>query len=80
MRSYGYAFHRMSFLANLMLAVATLLASFALAVVRYGVVTRWHSLRGLSIAAYRTVGSLKPVYRESYETHGLSLASGRIRT
>lgn len=80
MRSYRYAFHRQAVIADLLLAVATLVASFALAVVRYGAVTTWHSLRGLSLAAYRTVGSLRPVYRDSYETHGLSLCGGPIRT
>ncbi|AUX76393.1 hypothetical protein [Sinorhizobium fredii] len=81
MRMHSFAIHysRLFVIADLVAAVAVVVASLALAVVRYGASVTWHSLQGFSLAAYRLVGSLKPVYRESYETHGLSLAAGRIR-
>lgn len=31
----------------------------------------------VQLIAFMTIGRLKPVYRESYETHGLSLTSAR---
>ncbi|OMQ41680.1 hypothetical protein [Ensifer sp. 1H6] len=77
--AHHYGFHRLFVIADIFAAVATIVASFALAVVRYGASVTRHSLQGLGIAAYRVVGSLRPVYRESYDSHGLSLADGRMR-
>ncbi len=33
----------------------------------------WQVIRAMPAAAYRTIGALKPVYRESYATNGHSL-------
>ncbi|MBD9635461.1 hypothetical protein IB277_03980 [Ensifer sp. ENS07] len=80
MRSHGYvyAYSRLFVIADIISAVAVVVASLALAVVRYGASVTY-SLQGLGLTAYRVVGSLKPVYRESYATHGLSLDAGRMR-
>lgn len=79
MHSFAFSYSRLFVIADIIAAVAVVVASLALAVVRYGPSVTWHSLQGLGIAAYRVVGSLKPVYRESYDTHGLSLDAGRMR-
>ncbi|WP_028732087.1 hypothetical protein [Rhizobium leguminosarum] len=34
----------------------------------------WRSAHEIGVAAFRQIADLKPVYRESYDTHGLSLA------
>lgn len=82
MRSHFFAYHysRLFVIADIIAAVAVVVASLALAVVRYGASVTWHSLQGLGLTAYRVVGSLKPVYRESYDSHGLSLEPDRMRT
>ncbi|RVG29883.1 hypothetical protein CN233_17945 [Sinorhizobium meliloti] len=77
--SFAHHFSRLFVLADVLVAVATIVASCVLAVVRYGASVTWHSLQSFGIAAYRVVGSLKPVYRESYDTHGLSFDAGRMR-
>ncbi|MDM9647747.1 hypothetical protein [Rhizobium sp. S163] len=33
----------------------------------------WRLVVSIGLAAFRVIGQLKPVYRESYDTHGLSL-------
>lgn len=33
----------------------------------------WRMVVTIGVAAFRHIGQLKPVYRESYRTHGLSL-------
>ena len=71
---FAYPYSRLFVIVDIIAAVASL----ALAVVRYGASVTWHSLQGLGVTAYRVVGSLKPVYRESYATHGLSLDAGRM--
>lgn len=76
---FAFAYSRLFVIADIIAAVAVVVASLALAVVRYGASVTWHSLQDLGITAYRVVGSLKPVYRESYATHGLSLDAGRMR-
>lgn len=38
--------------------------------------TCWRVLPVLKLAAFKLLAPLKPVYRESYRTHGLSLQSG----
>ncbi|MEY9719780.1 hypothetical protein ABIA22_002270 [Sinorhizobium fredii] len=76
---FAYPYSRLFVLANIIAAVAVVVASLALAVVRYRAGITWHSLQGLGVTAYRVVGSLKPVYRESYATHGLSLDADRMR-
>ncbi|WP_313195864.1 hypothetical protein [Shinella zoogloeoides] len=37
----------------------------------------WRAVADFSVATYRKIADLKPVYRESYATHGLSLSDGR---
>lgn len=37
----------------------------------------WRVVVTVGVAAYRQIGQLKPEYRDSYETHGLSLFNGR---
>lgn len=76
---FAFAYSRLFVIADIIAAVAVVVASLALAVVRYGASVTWHSLQGLGLTAYRVVGSLKPVYRESYATHGLSLDADRMR-
>ncbi|KSV78989.1 hypothetical protein N182_18520 [Sinorhizobium sp. GL2] len=76
---FAFAYSRLFVIADLIAAAAVVIASLALAVVRYGTSVTWHSLQGLGLTAYRVVGSLKPVYRESYATHGLSLDADRMR-
>lgn len=75
MTVHRYAYGIYSILASL----AAVVAAFALAVVRYGASVTWQSLNTICVSAYRVVGSLKPEYRESYETHGLSLCSEPMR-
>jgi hypothetical protein len=54
--------------------------SFTLAFIRHGASHTWHSLRSLGITAYRKIADLRPVYRESYDSHDLSLGPDRMRT
>lgn len=67
-------------LFDILAAVAAVLVSFTLAFIRYGVGHTWHSLRSLGVTAYRKIADLRPVYRESYDSHGLSLEPDRMRT
>ncbi len=64
---------------DVLIALAALVVLIALAVVRHGVSVTWHSLRAFDVAASRIVGLLKPIYRESYKTHGLIFSDGRMR-
>ena len=77
---YAYAFARIFRVFDICAAVATVVASLALAIIRYGAGHTWHSPRSLGITAYRTIADLRPVYRESYDSHGLSLEPDRMRT
>lgn len=52
--------------------------SLAAAILRTDHGSTWQSLRELGITAYRKIADLKPVYRHSYRTHGLSLSDGRM--
>lgn len=79
MRMFHYAYARIFRLFDICVAVATVVASFVLAVIPYAAGHTWHSLRSLGIAAYRKIADLRPVYRDSYDTHGLSLDAGRMR-
>lgn len=84
MRFHSFAhhpgFHYLFVIADIFAAVATIVASFALAVVRYGAGHTWHSLRSLGITAYRKIADLRPVYRDSYDSHGVSLEPDRMPT
>lgn len=71
-------YHRFFFgIYDAFIAVSVLLVDLALEAFRYGIETAWHSLGAAGIAAYRNIAELKPEYRESYATHGLSLSDGR---
>ncbi|MDP9809372.1 cell division septal protein FtsQ [Rhizobium tibeticum] len=69
MRSYRYAYR----IYNILRSLASMVALFALTVVRTCYATTWHSLQTMKIAAFKVVGQLKREYAESYDTHGLSL-------
>ena len=73
MRMFHYAYAHVFRLFDICAAVAAIVTSFALAVIRYGAGHTWHSLRSLGITAYRKIADLRSVYRESYDSHGLSL-------
>ncbi|SFH52742.1 hypothetical protein [Ensifer sp. OV372] len=78
---YAHAFARSLYrVFDICAAVATVVASLTLAVIRYGAGHTWHSLRSLGITAYRKIADLRPEYRESYDSHGLSLEPDRMRT
>jgi hypothetical protein len=81
MRLHRFSRHyaRMSLIIDMFAAAAAVLASFTLAIIRYGAGHTWHSLRSLGVTAYRKIADLRPVYRESYDTHGLSLVPDRMR-
>lgn len=48
-------------------------ADFARACLKVDHGISWHALRSLPVIAFRKIADLMPVYRESYDTHGLSL-------
>lgn len=35
----------------------------------------WRQLVRFSLSAYRMIGHLKPIYRESYDTHGMNFVA-----
>lgn len=35
----------------------------------------WRQLVRFSLSAYRLIGILKPIYRESYDTHGMNFVA-----
>ncbi|MDQ0320036.1 hypothetical protein QO002_002174 [Pararhizobium capsulatum DSM 1112] len=39
----------------------------------------WQFMRTAGVVAYRKIADLRPVYLESFDTHGLSLDPGRMR-
>lgn len=71
MHSYFYGIY------DLFAAIAIVLVDIAREAFRYGAETAWHSLREAGVTAYRKIADLKPVYRESYATDGLSLSDSR---
>jgi len=73
MRYHGF-FYR---IYDAIAAIAIVLIDLAREAFRYGIETTWHSLRAAGVTAYRKIAELKPEYRESYATHGLSLSDGR---
>ncbi|MGO7779468.1 hypothetical protein ACC717_04970 [Rhizobium ruizarguesonis] len=60
-------------LYDVLASIAFIVADFARACLRVDYGYAWRSMTDLGIAAYRKIGDLRPVYRESYDTHGLSL-------
>lgn len=63
-------------------AISCLVAAFDAffrAVFRVDTGTAWRFVAHV-VTNFREIGNLKPVYRDSYRTHGLSLADGRMRT
>ncbi|ASP79647.1 hypothetical protein [Sinorhizobium meliloti] len=75
MRSYRSLYALYDILAS----VALIVANFARLALRVDYGHAWRFTRELAVTACRMIADLKPVYRESYDTHGLSLAAGRIR-
>jgi hypothetical protein len=74
--AYRYAFR----LFDILQSVASIVAAFALTVVRTCYATTWHSLQTMKVDAFKVIAVLPRIYRESYDTHGLSLEPDRIRT
>ena len=62
---------------NAAVALSIVLIDLFRAAFVYGAEHAWHSLHTAGLVAYRKIADLKPVYRDSYDTHGLSLGSGR---
>lgn len=61
------------FYGAIVLAVSAIGAFFNASLqIDYG--NTWRFMRDLGIMAFRKIADLKPVCRESYNTHGLSLA------
>ncbi|OCJ05304.1 hypothetical protein A6U87_14980 [Rhizobium sp. AC44/96] len=75
-RIYRYAYR----IYDVLCSLASMLALFALTVVRTFYATTWHSLQTMKVEAFKVIGQLKREYAESYDTHGLSLDVGRMRT
>jgi hypothetical protein len=80
MRMFHYAYAHIFRIFDICAAVCAVIASVTLAVIRYGAGHTWHSLRSLGITAHRKIADLRSVHRESYDSHGLSLGEGRMRT
>jgi hypothetical protein len=76
MRYHRY-FYR---LFDILAAVALIVADFCRLALRIDYGHAWRATRDLGITAYRKIAELKPVYRESYDSHGLSLEPDRMRT
>ncbi len=58
---------------DVLASIVIIVADFARAVLRidYGYARRL--VNDFGVTAFRKIADLKPVYRESYDTHGLSL-------
>ncbi|QXZ79649.1 hypothetical protein [Rhizobium sp. L51/94] len=73
--SFGYRLFDCMIAAIGIVASAIELLARAFLRVDYGYA--WRAMREVGVASYRDVVGLHPVYRESYETHGLSLQRRR---
>jgi hypothetical protein len=67
------------YVAPIFVTLYSALDAFFRAVMLVAAPFAWRSARDLCLVAYRKIADLKPVYRESYDTHGLSLDVGRLR-
>ncbi|NTJ63524.1 hypothetical protein G6M50_38160 [Agrobacterium rhizogenes] len=67
----GYGF------VSIFACVCSLVVDFARFALRIVYGHSWRVTRAVGIDAYRKIADLKPVYRESYDTHGLSLDRGQ---
>lgn len=74
--AYRYAFR----LFDILQSFASVVAAFALSVVRTCFATTWHSLQTLKVDAFKVIAVLPRIYLESYDPHGLGLEPDRIRT
>ncbi|MBD8651501.1 hypothetical protein IFT66_10465 [Rhizobium sp. CFBP 13726] len=74
--SFMFGFYR---LYDILASVALIVADFARLALRIDYGHAWRFMREAGVTAFRKIGELKPVYRESYDTHGLSLDAGRMR-
>lgn len=81
MRSYRYLYGY-SLMGLISLAVSAIISLFVAAadrVLRADYGNAWRFSRDIGVAGFRKIADLKPVYRESYDSHGLSLYDGRRR-
>jgi hypothetical protein len=69
----GYALNR------IIMSIAAIVSDFCRLALRIDYGHAWRTSRDLGITAYRKIDDFKPEYRDSYDTHGLSLAGGRWR-
>lgn len=65
-------------IASCFALVYSALDAFFRAVVLMPVNFDWRTARDIAVASFLKIADLKPVYRESYETHGLSLDARRM--
>ncbi|WP_105436400.1 hypothetical protein [Neorhizobium tomejilense] len=72
-RHFGYGLYQ------IIASIAVIVADFCRLALRIDYGHAWRTMRDLGITAYRKIADLKPVYRESYDTHGLSLDPSRMR-
>jgi hypothetical protein len=75
MRSYRFLYS----LYDILAAVVLIVSDFARLALRVDYGHAWRFMREAGVSAYRKIADLKPVYRESYDSHGLSLEPGRMR-
>lgn len=66
-------------LFDILAAIALIIADLGRAFLRIDYGHAWRTTQDLGITAYRKIDDLEPVYRDSYDTHGLSLSPGRMR-
>lgn len=62
-----------NFVSPVFVALYNALDAFFRAVMLVAAPYAGRSAHEIGVAAYRKIADLKPVYRESYDTHGLSL-------
>ncbi|RVK81391.1 hypothetical protein CN157_05070 [Sinorhizobium meliloti] len=79
MTLHRYTYHVVRSAYDVLVTLTALAVSIVLAAVRYGASVTWHSLHSFGLVAFRVVGLLKPIYRESYETDGLIFSADRMR-
>ncbi|MGV1867209.1 MULTISPECIES: hypothetical protein [unclassified Rhizobium] len=75
-RAYGFRLYDYMIAAIGIVVFAIEHLAHAFLRVDYG--NAWGAMREVGAAAYRDAVGLHPVYRESYETHGLSLQHRRL--
>lgn len=61
------------YVSPVFIALYSALDAFFRAVMLVAAPFDWRSMRDFGVAAYSKIADLKPVYRASYDTHGLSI-------